>query len=92
MDLGLSGGWAGMAGPLVEAAILYPYAVLVLRLAGKTTVGDREDLRLREHGGHGDHGRLHHYLQEHRPHHRPRRAHGARRPQVGRCLRLLAQL
>ena len=39
MDLGLFGGWAGMAGALVEAAVLYPYAVLVLRLAGKTTVG-----------------------------------------------------
>jgi len=39
VDLGLFGGWAGMAGALVEAAILYPYAVLVLRLAGKTTVG-----------------------------------------------------
>ena len=39
MDLGLFGGWAGMAGALIEAAVLYPYAVLVLRLAGKTTVG-----------------------------------------------------
>ena len=39
MDLGLFGGWAGMEGALVEAAVLYPYAVLVLRLAGKTTVG-----------------------------------------------------
>jgi uncharacterized membrane protein YcaP (DUF421 family) len=28
-----------MAGALVEAVVLYPYAVLVLRLAGKTTVG-----------------------------------------------------
>jgi len=39
MDLGLFGGWAGVLGALVEAAVLYPYAVLVLRLAGKTTVG-----------------------------------------------------
>ena len=39
MDLGLFGGWAGMEGALVEAAVLYPYAVLLLRLAGKTTVG-----------------------------------------------------
>ncbi|MBA2618353.1 MAG: DUF421 domain-containing protein [Rubrobacter sp.] len=39
MDLGLFGGWGSMAGALVEAAVLYPYAVLVLRLAGKTTVG-----------------------------------------------------
>jgi uncharacterized membrane protein YcaP (DUF421 family) len=28
-----------MAGALIEALVLYPYAVLVLRLAGKTTVG-----------------------------------------------------
>ena len=39
MDLGLFGGWSGMLGALVEALILYPYAVLVLRLAGKATVG-----------------------------------------------------
>ncbi len=39
MDLGLFGGWGGMVGALIEAVVLYPYAVLVLRLAGKTTVG-----------------------------------------------------
>ena len=39
MDLGLFGGWDSMAGALIEALVLYPYAVLVLRLAGKTTVG-----------------------------------------------------
>ena len=39
MDLGLFGGWGSTVGTLIEAAVLYPYAVLVLRLAGKTTVG-----------------------------------------------------
>ena len=39
MDLGLFGGWAGMAGALIEAMVFCSYAVLLLRLAGKTTVG-----------------------------------------------------
>ncbi len=39
MNLGLFGGWAGMAGALIEAVVFYSYAVLLLRLAGKTTVG-----------------------------------------------------
>lgn len=39
MALGLFGGWSSMAGALIEAVVFYSYAVLLLRLAGKTTVG-----------------------------------------------------
>jgi uncharacterized membrane protein YcaP (DUF421 family) len=39
MDLGLFGGWGSMAGTLIEAIVFYLYAILLLRLAGKTTVG-----------------------------------------------------
>ena len=39
MDLGLFGGWGSMVGALVEAVVFYLYAILLLRLAGKTTVG-----------------------------------------------------
>ncbi len=39
MDLGLFSGWSDMVGALIEAVVFYSYAVLLLRLAGKTTVG-----------------------------------------------------
>ena len=39
MDLGLFGGWSGMVGVLIEAVVFYLYAILLLRVAGKTTVG-----------------------------------------------------
>ena len=39
MDLGLFGGWGSALGTLIEAAVFYPYAVLLLRLSGKATVG-----------------------------------------------------
>ncbi len=39
MDLGLFGGWSSMVGALIEAVVFYFYAILLLRLAGKTTVG-----------------------------------------------------
>jgi uncharacterized membrane protein YcaP (DUF421 family) len=39
VDLGLFGGWGSTIGALVEALVFYPYAVLLLRVAGKTTVG-----------------------------------------------------
>ena len=39
MDLGLFGGWGSTIGALVEAMVFYPFAVLLLRVAGKTTVG-----------------------------------------------------
>ncbi len=39
MQLGLFGGWSNMVGALIEAVVFYLYAVLLLRLAGKTTVG-----------------------------------------------------
>ncbi len=39
MDLGLFGGWSNMAEALIEAAVFYLYAILLLRLAGKTTAG-----------------------------------------------------
>ncbi len=39
MDLGLFGGWGSMMGALIEAVVFYSYAVVLLRLAGKTTVG-----------------------------------------------------
>ena len=39
MDLGLFGGWSDMVAALIEVIVFYPYAVLLLRLAGKTTVG-----------------------------------------------------
>ena len=39
MDLGLFGGWGSTLGALVEAMVFYPFAVLLLRVAGKTTVG-----------------------------------------------------
>jgi hypothetical protein len=37
--VGLFGGWGSMAGALIEAVVFYLYAVLLLRLAGKTTMG-----------------------------------------------------
>ena len=39
MDLGLFGGWSTMVGALIEALVFYAYAILLLRVAGKTTVG-----------------------------------------------------
>ncbi len=39
MNLGLFGGWSNMLGTLIEAVVFYFYAILLLRLAGKTTVG-----------------------------------------------------
>ena len=39
MDLGLFGVWGGMVGALIEAVVFYLYAILLLRVAGKTTVG-----------------------------------------------------
>jgi uncharacterized membrane protein YcaP (DUF421 family) len=39
VDLGLFGGWGSALGTLIEAAVFYPYAVLLLRLSGKATVG-----------------------------------------------------
>jgi uncharacterized membrane protein YcaP (DUF421 family) len=39
VDLGLFGGWGSTIGALVEAMVFYPFAVLLLRVAGKTTVG-----------------------------------------------------
>ncbi len=39
MDLGLFGSWINMANALIEAVVFYFYAILLLRLAGKTTVG-----------------------------------------------------
>ena len=39
MDLGLFGGWSSMATALIEAIVFYLYAILLLRVAGKTTVG-----------------------------------------------------
>ncbi len=39
MDLGLFGGWSSMAGTLIEGVVFYLYAILLLRVAGKTTVG-----------------------------------------------------
>ena len=39
MDLGLFGGWSSMVGALIEAVVFYLYAILLLRVAGKTTVG-----------------------------------------------------
>jgi uncharacterized membrane protein YcaP (DUF421 family) len=39
VDLGLFGGWGSTIGALVEAMIFYPFAVLLLRIAGKVTVG-----------------------------------------------------
>jgi uncharacterized membrane protein YcaP (DUF421 family) len=38
-ELGLFGGWGSAMGALIEALVFYPYAVLLLRLSGKTTVG-----------------------------------------------------
>lgn len=38
MDLVLFGGWISMVAALVKAIIFYFYAILLLRLAGKTTV------------------------------------------------------
>ncbi len=39
MDLGLFGGWSDMVGTLIEAVVFYLYAIMLLRVAGKTTVG-----------------------------------------------------
>ncbi len=39
MDLGLFNGWSNMLETLIEAVVFYFYAILLLRLAGKTTVG-----------------------------------------------------
>ncbi len=39
MELGLFGGWGGMVGALIEAVVLYLYAIVLLRVAGKATVG-----------------------------------------------------
>jgi uncharacterized membrane protein YcaP (DUF421 family) len=39
MDLGLFGSWTTLATALIEAVVFYFYAILLLRLAGKTTVG-----------------------------------------------------
>ena len=38
-ELGLFGGGGSALAALIEALVFYPYAVLLLRLAGKTTVG-----------------------------------------------------
>ena len=38
MDLVLFGGWISMVAVLIKAVVFYLYAVLLLRLAGKTTV------------------------------------------------------
>jgi uncharacterized membrane protein YcaP (DUF421 family) len=39
VDLGLFGGWSNMVGTLIEAVVFYFYAILLLRISGKTTVG-----------------------------------------------------
>lgn len=39
MTWGLFGGWSNMLGTLIEAVVFYSYAILLLRVAGKTTVG-----------------------------------------------------
>jgi len=39
VDLGLFGGWSSMLGALIEAVVLYFYAIFLLRVAGKTTIG-----------------------------------------------------
>jgi uncharacterized membrane protein YcaP (DUF421 family) len=39
VDLGLFGGWSGMSAAVIEAVVFYFYAILLLRLAGKTTLG-----------------------------------------------------
>jgi uncharacterized membrane protein YcaP (DUF421 family) len=39
VNLGLFGGWSSMVGALIEAVVFYAYAVLLLRVAGKTTMG-----------------------------------------------------
>jgi uncharacterized membrane protein YcaP (DUF421 family) len=39
VDLGLFGGWRDMAAALIEAVVFYFYAILLLRVSGKTTVG-----------------------------------------------------
>ena len=39
MDLGLFGGWGSALGTLIEAVVFYFYAILLLRISGKTTVG-----------------------------------------------------
>ena len=38
-ELGLFSGWDSMLGALIEAVVFYLYAILLLRVAGKTTVG-----------------------------------------------------
>jgi uncharacterized membrane protein YcaP (DUF421 family) len=39
MDLGLFGGWSNMVAALIEAVVFYFYAIFLLRVSGKTTVG-----------------------------------------------------
>jgi uncharacterized membrane protein YcaP (DUF421 family) len=39
VDLGLFGGWGSALGTLIEAVVFYFYAILLLRISGKTTVG-----------------------------------------------------
>ena len=39
MDLRLFGGWSSIVGALIEAVVFFFYAILLLRVAGKTTVG-----------------------------------------------------
>ena len=39
MELGLFGGWDSAIGALIEAVVFYFYAILLLRVSGKTTVG-----------------------------------------------------
>ncbi len=39
MNLGLFGSWSEMVTALIEAVLFYFYAILLLRFAGKTTVG-----------------------------------------------------
>jgi hypothetical protein len=51
VDLGLFGGWSNMVAALIEAVGFYFYAILLLRLAGKTTVG--LGLRAATRGGRG---------------------------------------
>jgi hypothetical protein len=56
VDLGLFGGWSNMVAALIEAVGFYFYAILLLRLAGKTIVGlglRRRGLRAATRGGRG---------------------------------------